>query len=63
MLFGNQGGFCKHQAAVHVQFNTPFPNCPSLTTSDRKLLYSVATGSDAMPDDFLHLSDLVPVLL
>ena len=49
---GNQGGFCKHQAAVHVQYNTPFPNCPSMTTSDRKLLYRVATGSDAIPDDF-----------
>jgi len=33
---GQQGGFCKHQAAVHVCFGTSFPNCPLLSPDDRK---------------------------
>jgi hypothetical protein len=51
---GQQGGFCKHQAAVHVCFGTSFPNCPLLSPDDRKSLYFIATGnqSQMMPSFF-----------
>jgi len=51
---GQQGGFCKHQAAVHVCFGTSFPNCPLLSPDDKKSLYFIATGnqSQMMPSFF-----------
>jgi hypothetical protein len=53
---GIQGGFCKNQAAVHLVFGIAFPNSPLLTSSDKSLLYQVATGQDAaeLPVNFLE---------
>ena len=49
---GQQGAFCKHQAAVHIKFGLLFPNCPSLTADDKQQLYYVATGSNNMHSSF-----------
>lgn len=46
-ISGQQGFFCKHQAAVHLKFRVAFPNCPSLSTEDKMALYFVATGTPA----------------
>jgi len=44
---GQQGGFCKHQAAVHITSGKIFPNCPLLTPEDKMSLYTVATGGES----------------
>ena len=50
---GQQGGFCKHQAAVHIKFGKSFPNCPLLSADDKISLGIIATGEDfKMPPSF-----------
>ncbi|XP_065304103.1 uncharacterized protein [Dermacentor albipictus] len=41
---GNQGAFCKHQAAVQQAFGGAFPNSPELTVGDRTELGQLALG-------------------
>ena len=51
---GSQGGFCKHQAAVHIKHNISFPNCPTLTADEKKILYHISTGSEDIPCSFFE---------
>ena len=57
---GQQGGFCKHQAAVHIKFGKSFPNSPLLSANDKIGLYTIATGnhSEMPPSFFAPMSDI-----
>ncbi|XP_064461794.1 uncharacterized protein LOC135371754 [Ornithodoros turicata] len=41
---GQQGGFCKHQAAVHMRYGGLFPNAPLLNAIQRHELGKLALG-------------------
>ena len=57
---GHQGGFCKHQAVVHIKFRKSFPNCSLLSADDKIGLYTIATGNHSeMPSSFFApMSDI-----
>jgi len=50
--YGQQGEFCKHQAAVRLKFGLLYPNCPALTTGDKQQLYYIAAGSCTVHSSF-----------
>ena len=39
-----QGAFCKHQCAVMIKYNISFPNAPILSSKEKEILYTIATG-------------------
>ena len=57
---GQQGGFCKHQAAVHIKFGKSFPNCPLLSANDKIGLHTIATGNhfEMTSSFFAPMSDI-----
>lgn len=52
-IFGIQGAFCKHQAAVHKKYGLMFPNAPVLSDAEKCSYYSIALGSQNVSLDFL----------
>ena len=50
---GCTGSFCKHQIAVYKKYNAQFQKTnPLIDSSDKELLYHVATGENNLPAGF-----------
>lgn len=49
-----QGTFCKHQCAIHIKYDLcVFPNAPTLTLNEKKLMLYVANKTTYFDDSFL----------